>query len=241
LTARWHYRDILLEVQAALTHDGRRHAVPMSGSESLDHAMYKVSIAAHLLAWGYGWEQIHWEESPPQGPSGFRPDLYAEGRGNLPFFWFECGGTEQEKLSAVVASVPEFRVVRVTDCDWFTRLWSGEDSYIVADKIVRLDKITDWKERRQLILQGRKRVIPPGAECWALRGRENAPRIIFAVRRELDGRFTYLDSGEGWSLSSLRYVFNRSTGFQPLIPGVVGSKKWQGRSQAYYRKEESHE
>jgi hypothetical protein len=238
VVACWHYHDVLLEVQATIAHNGQRYAVPMSGSESLDHAMFKVSLAAHLLGWGYRWEQIHWEETPPHGPREFRPDLYVEGLGNLPSFWFECGHTDQDKLRTVIAALPEFRVVRVVDYGWFTSFWNGNDSFVVGDKNVRLDEIKDWTERKRLVLQQRERTIPPGAECWAIRGRESSPRIIYAVRRERDGRFTYLDSGEGWSLSSFRYVFNRRVRFQPLIPGIVGSDKWRGRSQAYHSDEE---
>jgi hypothetical protein len=211
----------------------------MYGGESLDHAMLKVSIAAHLLAWGSQWEQIHWEKTPPQGPKGFRPDLYTEGGKKLPPFWFECAGTDQGNLRAVTAALPDFRVVRVVGSDWFTRVWKGENIYVVGDKIVSLNQIKDWKERRKLIFQERESFIPPGAECWAIRGRENSPRIIYAVRRERDGQFTYLDSGEGWSLfSSFRYIPRRSGAFQPLIPGVVGSEKWRGHSQIYYSDKE---
>jgi len=234
MVACWHYRDVTLEVQAAIVNDGQRYTVPMSGAESLDHAMFKVSIAAHFLGWGYSWEQIHWEETPPQGPREFRPDLYVKGMESLPSFWFECKHTERDKLRIVVASFPESRVVRVVDHEWFRRFWNCSEGCIVSGKIIRLDETADWKERRKLVLQQRQNVIPAGAECWAIRGRENSPRIIYAVRRELDGRFTYLDSAEGWSLSAFRYVFNRAVRFQPLIPGMVGRDKWRGRSQAYH-------
>jgi hypothetical protein len=238
LPAQWHYHNTSLEVQATLIHNGQRYAVPMYGGESLDHAMFKVSIAAHLLAWDYHWKQIHWEEVPPQGPREFRPDLYAEGNAHLPSFWFECVGTKQEKLSAVINALPEFRVVRVVDCNWFAELWKGEGVYLINDKLVAFNRISDWKERKRLVIQQRESIIPPGAECWAIRGRENSPRIIYAVRRERDGRFTYLDSGEGWSLSVFRYISKRQDGFQPLIPSIVGSEKWRGHSQIYYEDEE---
>jgi hypothetical protein len=232
--ANWYYQDILVEIQATITHNKLRYAIPMPGNESIDHALLKVSIAAHLLSWGYTWEQIRWEETPPKGPREFRPDLYTEDAGNLPRFWFECGHTGQEKLRTVVATLPEFRVVRVVDDAWFIHFWNGENSCVVNDKIIELDEVKDWKERRRLVLQQREEVIPCGAECWTIRARESSPRIVYAVRRELDGHFTYLDSEEGWSLSSFRYVFNRSVSFRPLIPGVVGSEKWTGRSQIYY-------
>jgi hypothetical protein len=209
--------------------------VPMHGAESLDHAMFKVSIAAHLLAWGYHWKQIHWEEAPSRGPRGYRADIFAEGNDTLPSFWFECVATDQEKLKALVAALPDSRVVRVVDCDLFARVWEGEIIHFADRKIKTLDEIKDLKERKRLIFRERESFVPPGAECWAIRGRENSPRIIYAVRRERDGRFIYLDPGEGWSLSSLRYVSKRKKGFQPLIPGVAGSEKWRGRMHAYDR------
>jgi hypothetical protein len=230
VSARWHYHDVMLQVQATLAHSAKRYTVPMHGGESLDHAMFKVSIAAHLLAWGYHWKQVHWEEIPSRGPKRYRPDIYAEGNDSLPSFWFECVGTEQKKLKAVVAAYPGFRVVHVIDCDWFTRVWTGETIYVVDDKITRLHQIKDWRERKRLVLQERESFLPLGVECWAIRGRGNSPRIIYAVRRESDGRFTYLDSGEGWSLSSFRYISTCREDFQPLIPRVVGREKWRGHS-----------
>lgn len=236
MSAHWHYHDISILLQATLTHKGQRYIIPLHGGESLDHAMFKVSTAAHLLTWGYAWEQIHWEETVPYGPKGFRPDLYTEGNEHLPSFWFECVATNQEKLQAVIKALPNFRVVRIVDYQWFEYFWNGKDTYLIGDKLVEANRIEDWKERKRLITQQRESVIPPNAECWAIRGRENSPRIVYAVRRESDNRFIYLDSSEGWSLSSFRYVTKRSEGFQPLIPGVVGSEKWRGHSQEYYKK-----
>lgn len=229
----WRYHGILLELQVTLVHEGQRYAVPIYGGESLDHAMFKVSIAAHLLTWGYRWEQIHWEETPTQLTIGFRPDLYAEGDGNLSSFWFECGATEQEKLCAVIAALPDFRVVRIVDCEWFIHFWNGDDDYLIHDEHLKPEQLEDGKEHKRLVLQQRGLVVPPGAECWAIRGREGAPRIIYAVRREHDGRLTYLDTGEGWSLSRIRYISKCRDGFQPIIPGIAGSEVWKGESQIH--------
>jgi len=74
----------------------------------------------------------------------------------------------------------------------------------------------------------REAAAPLKAECCGIRGTEATPRIIYAVRRQHDGRFVYLDIGEGWSLCSIRYVSKRSENFQALIPGIVGSDKWRG-------------
>jgi hypothetical protein len=230
----------VLEVQATLVNGGKRFPVPMYGGESLDHALFKISIAAHLVSWGYHWEQIYWETTPLQLPEDFRPDLYVKGHADLPSFWFECGGTRQEKLLAVVAAFPGLRIVRVLDDDSFGRLWSGESMYLTGDdgKLIRLEGVEGWQERRTLVLRQRESITPPGVECWAIRARERFPRIVWAVRREHDGRFTYLDTGEGWSLSSFRYISKRKDGFQPMIPGVVGDERWTGQSQGYIDKEQ---
>jgi hypothetical protein len=205
----------------------------MYGGESLDHAMFKVSIAAHLVTWGYHWEQIHWETTPERSPHQYRPDLYADGSNHLPSFWFECVGTEQEKLTAVANSLPDFRVVRVVDLDWFIQFWNGKAASL--DIPAPPNQVEDPKERKKLIIQQRQAIIPPGVECWVMRGRENAPRIIYAVRREQDNQFVYLDSGEGWSLSSIRYVSKRPRCFQPLIPGIVGHAEWRGENSDLFR------
>jgi hypothetical protein len=231
LQTTWRYSDILLELQANLVHKGQRYAIPMYGGESLDHAMFKVSIAAHLLTWGYRWEQIHWEETPIQSATEFRPDLYVEGERYLPSFWFECLSTQQEKLCAVIAALPDFRVVRVVDCNWFVHFWNGDDGYLINPEHLNPEQLEDRKVRKKVVLQQREMTIPPGAECWAVRGREGSPRIIYAVRRELDGSVTYLDTGEGWSLSSFRYISKRRDGFQPIMPGIAGSEAWKGESQ----------
>jgi len=79
----WRYGEIAVEILATLTHNGQRYTVPMYGGESLYHAMFKVSIAAHLLAWGYNWKQILWEETPSHGPKGCRPEICAQGNDRL--------------------------------------------------------------------------------------------------------------------------------------------------------------
>lgn len=237
----WRYNEVLLELEAALIHKGQRYSIPMYGGESLDHAMFKVSIAAHLLTWGYRWEQIHWEEAHGQLAMGFRPDLFVEGENNLPSFWFECKSTEKEKLQTVINALPSFRVVRVVDCDWFGHFWNGDDGYLINAEHLKSEQLVDTKERKRLVLQQRESFTPPGAEFWSIRGREGAPRIIYAVRREHDGLFTYLDTGEGWSLSSIRYISKRKDSFQPIIPGIAGSEAWKGRSQFYTSKKVTQE
>lgn len=208
--------------------------MPIHGGESAEHALFKVAIAAHLLAWGYAWDQIYFEKTPEEGPPQFRPDLYVRAEGQLPSFWFECIVTGNEKLSSVATRLPDFRIVHVIDVNRFTKIWNGEFKYLLGMNDTTPDELKDWKKRRKLVMGKREAFVPQNTECWALYGSESASRIIYAVRRDNDGRFTYMDTGEGWSLSSFRYIFNRKSGFRPLIPGVVGNEKWKGLSQAYY-------
>jgi len=65
----------------------------------------------------------------------------------------------------------------------------------------------------------REAAAPLKAERCGIRGTEATRRIIYAVRRQHDGRFVYLDIGEGWSLCSIRYVSKRSKNFQALTNG----------------------
>jgi hypothetical protein len=182
----------------------------------------KIAVAAHLLAWGYPWERIHWEQSPPEGPGRFRADLYADGHSGLPSFWFECGDTGREKLGGVVARLPDFRVVHVMNVERFLRWWNGED--------VVPSQVKDKRELKPLILQHRLETTVPSVEYWGVRETSASARILFAVRRGLNGPITYLDSGEGWSLSSIRYVSKRKDQFQALIPGLVGDDQWRGET-----------
>jgi hypothetical protein len=230
MSGQWSYGNVSVEVEAILTHKRRQYVIPMHGGESLDHSLFKVSIAAHLLAWGYAWEQIHWEEAPPHGPRGFRPDLYTEGNDVLPPFWFECWGTEEQKLHAIRRALPDFRVVRVVDCEWFIKYWNGELG-LAKMRSRKGTQPEDTTARKQAVLKERESILPCGVEFWAVRGREREPRIIFAVRRELDGPLTYLDTGEGWSLSFFQYVSKRTDGFQPILPGIAGNENWRGESQ----------
>lgn len=71
----------------------------------------------------------------------------------------------------------------------------------------------------------REAAAPLKAECCGIRGTEATPRIICAVRRQHDGRFVYLDIGEGWSLCFIRYVSKRSKNFQALTNGGGRSRR----------------
>ena len=234
MPANWYYRDITLEIQATLIYKDKRYIVPIHGGESAEHALFKVAIAAHLLAWGYNWNQIYFETTPKEWPSHFRPDVYARGEGQLPSFWFECIVTDNEKLSITAKMLPSFRIVHAIDIERFKRIWNGEYKSLLGINNSNPDELEDWKERRRLVMSEREAFIPPNTECWTLYGSESASRILYAVRRERNGQFIYMDTGEGWSLSSFRYVFNRKSGFRPLISNVVGNKDWKGLSQANY-------
>jgi len=222
-----YYQDISLELHGVLTRNGQSYSVPIHGGESVDHALFKISVAAHLLAWGYGWEQIRWEYTPTTDTlKKFRADLYVEGSGNLPSFWFECWVTESEKLREVALALPSFRVVRVVDQQRFKGHWTGE-SVVVGDH-KRLTEIKDRKERKQLLLKEHESFVPPGCECWAVYARDVFPRIVYAVRGDKDGGYTYLHTGEGWGLSGFPYASRNKGRFEPLIPGLVGNPKWRG-------------
>jgi hypothetical protein len=234
MCATWHYGNVTLEIKGTLVHDGKRYVVPMHGGESPYHALLKVSIAAHLLVWGYDWECIHWEKTPIKSIKEFRPDLYVEGNERLPSFWFECIGTDRDKLHQLVIALPNCRIVRVISDEHFKQFWNGTDTCVIDGKVLQTSQISDWKQRKRLVIQERESFVAPGTECWAIRAGEYHPRIIWAVRHGFDGRFTYLDSAEGWTLSSFRYIPKRKEYFEPLIPGIVGSTGWTGKSQAYY-------
>jgi hypothetical protein len=174
------------------------------------------------LSWGYAWEEIRWEEAPKPRLGDLRPDIYALGKGKLPSFWFECRGTSDTKLRRIVQAAPAFRTVHIFEYHGFLRWWNAEN--------VVPSKVTDRKQRKEIILNHRREVSVPGAEYWAVLEESTTARILFAVRRERSGEFTYLDSGEGWSLSSVRYVSKRADRFAPIIPGVVGSEHWRGEN-----------
>jgi hypothetical protein len=222
LPAFWGYNEILLELQATLIHEEQRYIIPTYGGEGWGHVFLKIVVAAHLLTWGYPWKKLHWEQCPPGGPGNFRPDLYAKGQGCLPSFWFECGTTEDEKLRSVSAALSDFRIVHVMDANSFLSRWNGQN-------IAPL-QIEDKRKLKQMVLQHRHQTAVLGVEYWGVRETSTSARILFAVRREKNGQVTYLDSGEGWSLSNLRYVSRGKDRFQALIPGRVGNDQWRGEN-----------
>lgn len=118
--------------------------------------------------------------------------------------------------------LPHVRVVHVMDMEWFQSWWNAEDRVS--------PRIKDVKGRKRVILRYRKRTSVRGIEYWAIREGSKSARILYAVRREPDGDFTYLDTGEGWSLSGIQFVSRRTDGFQPLIPGIIGNRKWRGQN-----------
>ena len=217
----WRYRGVSLELNPALIHRGRRYPVPWYAGEGWGHVRLKVAVVTHLLAWGYPWRKIHWKQRPRGAPRGTRPDIIADSHGDLPAFWFECGGVESEKLRRISQKLPDFQPVHVMEMDWFGDRWNAEDRLSA--------RIKDARTRRRAILRYRERNSVPGVEYWAIHEGSKSARIIYAVRRERNGKFTYLDSGEGWSLSGIQFVSRKKDGFQPLIPGIVGHKKCKGQ------------
>lgn len=124
-----------------------------------------------------------------------------EGNSVLPWFLFECGGTDDKKLSKVADALPEFRVIHVVDYDRLLRFWNGRETFPSISEIP-LTEVKEWRERKRLVMRQRESMIPQGTEYWFMSVREQVPRILYAIRRGCDGRFTYLDSGEGGMLKN---------------------------------------
>jgi hypothetical protein len=214
--SQWHYHDVYLELSPTLTYDGQQYDVPTYGGEGWQHVLTKVAIAAHLLVWGYPWGKIHWEKLPPESCIKRRPDIYTETHGELPAFWFECRGTDN--LEEIVAAFQHWRIVQVIDVEWFLRWWNGKGLTITDNgKEVDIWQIKDVKRRKQVVVQRREALVP-GTELWAVGSiSASSNRILYAVRREKDGVLTYLETGEGWALSGLRYISKRRDRFEPLL------------------------
>jgi hypothetical protein len=206
----WRYGECSLDLDPVLVRGEVRYPVPTHPGEGWGHVLLKVSVATHLLEWGYSWKHVHWEDSPCP-VAEFRPDIFAERQGGLPAFWFECGGTEDEKLRTIRSVLPEVRVVNVIEFDGFPRWWNRGNS-------------------KEEILAHRQQSALHGVEYWALREGSSTARFSHAVRRDADGCFTYMDTGEAWTLSGLRYVSKRRDRFGSLIPGFVGIDQWKGEN-----------
>ncbi len=223
--ARWSYRGISLELTAHLIHGGTRYTVPSYSGEGWGHMYLKIAIGVHLLHWGYEWRDLLWEYDPPDLLGKRRADLFTGGRGNLPCFWFECGSTDGEKLTELrTALSPEARVVNVIPLDLFQSWWNG--------KHLRLNPILDSKGRRAAIRKHRADTTVPGVEYWAVYDTSTTARLLFAVRADGDDRYTYFDTGEGWSLSHICMRFRRTDTWAPLIPGIAGGDR-QSKFDAY--------
>jgi hypothetical protein len=212
----------LLEINPVLNHRGRRYPVPWYAGEGWAHVRLKIAVAVHLLAWGYPWRKIHWEERPRGAPRGTRPDLIPERHRELPAFWFECRTTDDKKLRRLVKKLQGVRIVNVMEMDWFLPWWNAERALS--------PRIKDTAGRKRAVLRERRRASVHGVEYWAIHEGSRSARILYAVRRERNGQFTYLDSGKGWSLSAIQFVSRRRDRFQAIIPGAVGHKKWKGQN-----------
>lgn len=237
LPVEWHYKGVQLAVGVVLSFNGRNYSVPMHGAESMEHTMFKISLVAHLLTWGYNWDEIQWEKTIAIGALRYRPDIYVQGTGSRPSFWFECIATEHGKLVDAAKSLPEFRIVHVVGSEWFEREWSGNTTS--ADSQIPVAQINDPTERKRAVIERREEMVPEGTECWVLRSWENVPRIVYAVKHERDGHFVYLDTGETYSLWAFPFVSKRSRFFRSLIPGIAGNDDWGGRGAAYLKDDAS--
>jgi hypothetical protein len=196
-----------------------RYEVPTYSGEGWGHAFLKLSVAAHLLQWGYDWEDIEWEHTSP-GSGRFRADIFASKPGRLPSFWFECGGADATKLRDLRATFADLRIVNVTEYRSFLRWWNGGK--------LALDSSLSAKQRRITMRKHRAETTVQGIEYWAIYNTSTSCRVLFAVRRDDEDDYTYLDSGEGWSLSHLLMLSRRTDSWAPLIPGTAGGKRKSG-------------
>jgi len=93
------YGNIEISARITLIQDGEEWEIPFGRSEGWVHIALKVSIAIHLVHWGYPNEAIKFEHHPKRLPFAvYRPDVFANETGNLPAFWFECLGVDEDKL-----------------------------------------------------------------------------------------------------------------------------------------------
>jgi len=220
---QWGYRGISLEMTAYLVKDGARFAVPAYVGEGWAHSYLKIVVGAHLLYWGYDWAGIHWEYDPGDLPGRHRADVFVRASGRLPSFWFECRTVADDKLRHLRSHLPrDVRLVQVLPHDWFLRWWNGEH--------LRLKPLSDSGVKREAIQRHRAKIAVPGVEYWAVYDSSTSARILFAVRADDDDRYTYFDTGEGWSLSWIKKLSRRTDCWAPLIPGAVGRDRDAGHA-----------
>ena len=227
--AQWSYRGISLEISTRLVKDGARFVVPAYVGEGWAHSYLKIVVVAHLLYWRYDWAGIHWEHDPGDVSGRHRADIFVQERGRLPSFWFECRTVSNDKLRHLRSHLPRHvRLIQVIPHDWFLRWWNGEH--------LRLKPSSDPRATREAIRKHRATTTVPGVEYWAVYDTSTSARILFAVRADGDDRYTYFDTGEGWSLSWIKKLSRRSDCWAPLIPGTAGSDRYAGHSR-YLKRE----
>ena len=131
--------------------------------------------------------------------------------------------------------------MHVVDEKWFSESWFREHIHIRRhNKTVSFDEIKDRRERKRLLLKERQSLVPCGCECWAIYERAVFPQIVYAVRGDNDGGFTYLHTEEGWSLSGFPYASRRKGRFAPLIHDIVGNPRWRGENSTLFEKHPNH-
>jgi len=218
---RWKYRDISMELTAHLMRGRTRYAIPTYIGEGWGHAYLKIVVAAHLLHWGYEWTDVLWEYSPSDSTARKRADIFARGRNGLPSFWFECGTADNDKLRELRSALSsDVRLVNVMLWDWFRRWWNGD--------LLRLQPSLDSKGKRTAVWKQRANFSVVGVEYWAVYDTSTSARILFAVRPDGNDRYTYFDTGEGWSLSNISMLSRSTDSWASLIPGVAGGNRESG-------------
>ncbi len=218
----FHYGNIEISASITLIQDGREWEIPFGRSEGWVHIALKVSIAIHLLHWGYPKETIKFEHHPRGYLSRYRPDVFAQATDELPTFWFECLGVHEDKLKDIRAYAEDCRVVHAVDSEGFRRIWN--------DLIWDEDGSEIPEPTAEQVDAQRRKSVPYGTELWGFNTTLPAGYITLAARHDIDGQFTYMDTGEGYSIRDIRGFSHRRSRIAPLLQGKAGSADWNGMS-----------
>jgi hypothetical protein len=100
---------------------------------------------------------------------------------------------------------------------WFLRLWNAQQ--------LRGDLKAYAKTKRRVVRRRRARLSVAGVEYWAVSDGSASARLVYAVRAEGHDRYTYFDTGEGWTLSGIERISRRRDRWTPLIAGVVRERR----------------
>jgi hypothetical protein len=162
-------------------------------SEGFEHLSYKIIIVAQLLNSGFKKKNILFEYSQKFGKRNYRADIFVrkEKCTSLKEIWFELGTTNNRKLK-IIRKKFEGRIIYVIEANELRKHW----------------KCSFWKKQerhQEKIKNYRKDFFPMGIEFWGILPGGNSARILMAMRRDGEDRFTFFNTGE-WSLSQWGYI-----------------------------------